>query len=163
MRCRDALFVALVFAALVACSSSKPSEAATNPSPLHGTAAFPCPPSPQPDGSTLHDECTTDADCASNAVCTCVQTPRAIGIATNTCVSASCRSDADCPATRGCGLSTQHGDGGGEFGAPGWYCHTAKDACTTDADCGVGQDGSAQSCAYGEASATWICGVGFAG
>jgi hypothetical protein len=78
-----------------------------------------------------YDTCSTDADCAPGETCVCHGTAYSNG-AGNTCVAGNCRVDADCPGFW-CSPSVKPNICGGKFA--GYYCHTAGDLCTNDADC----------------------------
>jgi hypothetical protein len=91
-----------------------------------------------------YSECSTDADCKEGQLCNCEATG-------NQCVSANCRTDAECGG-RGCSPSYGHSCNG-ERSLGGFYCHTAKDSCTDDGDC----SGSTSHCVYQPEVARWTC------
>jgi hypothetical protein len=102
-----------------------------------------------------YDTCTTDADCAqAGGPCQCRPDTAAIiapmSTATNVCLGGDCRVDKDCGAGGYC--SPTLGSCGNYGGVVGYYCHTAKDTCTDDADCVAGD------CRY-DATTTkaWAC------
>lgn len=78
--------------------------------------------------------CTTDSECAEGSICLC-------GDPVGQCVTASCKSDADCGDGFGCAAYvTSPGCGG-----TGFACQTAQDTCASNADCGANQ-----SCTFSE-------------
>lgn len=82
-----------------------------------------------------YDECFTDADCKT-AVCDC-RNGGAIG-QPNKCILGNCRTDADCSGNycSPSGTLLASGCTGPSSGSIGYFCHTAKDQCTDDKDCG---------------------------
>lgn len=68
--------------------------------------------------------CVVDGDCASGQACFC-------GDSIGTCILATCRSDADCPAAFPCTTFLAVG-----FATPDELaCQSPSDACITDAEC----------------------------
>jgi hypothetical protein len=89
-----------------------------------------------------YDECFSDGDCAAGDVCACSGY-----YGGNTCVSVGCRVDADCgaggycsPVIDICSMATK-----------GYECHTAKDQCFRDTDCGD------DVCAFDPMGRRWAC------
>jgi hypothetical protein len=75
---------------------------------------------------TCQEGCVTDSDCAESQLCLC-------GSPVGTCVTATCRSDAECGEGR-CAASTV--SGGCSFDSVRFDCQTPDDECASDADCG---------------------------
>lgn len=95
-----------------------------------------------------YDECSSDGDCAAGKVCECSP------YAGNHCLTANCRTDADCG---GLGCSPTRPEMCGNMaGTAGWYCHTKKDECVEDSDCKTKGD-TAGMCVYSPAGARWTC------
>jgi hypothetical protein len=98
--------------------------------------------------SCTYDSCQTDTDCGDGNLCACHGSP--YSIAGNSCVPGNCRVDSDCgaggycspaQATVGCGFIA------------GYYCHSPKDTCTNDSDCG----GFPGICTWSTPEARWDC------
>lgn len=81
--------------------------------------------------------CESDADCGEGQLCECR------GVVSQCVPTSGCRSDADCPES----VCAAHRT---ECGGTGYSCVSDRDACTTDADCGSGEqclwDGNRRSC-----------------
>jgi hypothetical protein len=66
-------------------------------------------------------------------------------------MSGNCRVDSDCaggycsPSPGLCGTAT------------GYYCHTAKDTCVNDSDCGKPSTSFENLCAWSAADGRWEC------
>jgi hypothetical protein len=106
------------------------------------------------------DECTKDADCANNGVCSCAGNTFGWAHATkNSCVPANCHRDADCAAGHSCSPTVSAGCGS-FYGVQGFYCHTDTDRCVNDSDCPK-QNGAAGYCAYSPQVGYWSCSYGF--
>jgi hypothetical protein len=101
-----------------------------------------------------YDACLTDDDCAAGTDCSCDAQRGGAGASGNptVCVPSNCRTDADC-GTRYCSPSIGRACGG----VDGWYCHTADDECTTDADCPAGTAPDRGVCVYSHELAHWSC------
>lgn len=101
-----------------------------------------------------YDECFADSDCGNDAVCECGGGWRSDH---NVCVSGNCRTDADCGDDGYCSPSL--GDCGNYDGVVGYFCHTRKDECIDDADCGDGSDDGWGSpyCMYDSGVGHWRC------
>lgn len=87
--------------------------------------------------------CRQDSDCASGQLCEC-------GVVLGSCVPATCRTSADCPAGRAC-VATSNSSTGSACGATRSYaCQTANDQCASDRDCANNGaclfDGTRRSC-----------------
>ncbi|MFI5302575.1 MAG: hypothetical protein ACHREM_31175 [Polyangiales bacterium] len=106
-------------------------------------------------GTCTFDACHTDSDCTGGAVCGCQGSVRgwAGSSAGNACIPADCRTDADCGFAGHCSASA--GGGGPFYGIGGYYCHTAQDECTKDADCCNATPGA--YCAYDPTKKHWAC------
>ena len=100
-----------------------------------------------------YDECFTDADCGSAGVCGCRQDQL---YGANVCYKGDCRTDADCP-TSWCSPSvvdvSTSCTSGIPIGSVGFFCHTAADECTNDADC----PSSENSCTFDADKLHWAC------
>ena len=70
--------------------------------------------------------CVSDADCAANSICQC-------GDPVGHCVTASCRSDAECPGGFCATYDSTAGCGGLAFA-----CTTPRDECHSGSDCAAG-------------------------
>jgi hypothetical protein len=106
---------------------------------VHGTCAF--------------DQCLTDTDCGSTAVCACSSDYYGGNSAyhPNLCVPANCRLDSDCGAGGYCSPSRGYC---GTF--QGFYCHTAVDSCVDPTvDC---QSCGFNACTYSPAVGAFTCG-----
>lgn len=95
-------------------------------------------------GICSYDECFEDGDCATGELCAC---DGGVG-GGNACLTAGCTVDADCGAYA---CSPTLGSCGDYLPAVGYNCHTATDACYSDADCEAGY------CAYDTTSGAWAC------
>jgi hypothetical protein len=93
-----------------------------------------------------YDSCFSDADCHEGGPCGC----RVGQSIANGCWAGNCRVDADCGPGGYCSLSP--GDCLGAF--YGYYCHTRKDACVNDVDCGINPNGT---CRYNSTISAWSC------
>jgi hypothetical protein len=103
-------------------------------------------------GGQCHvDQCLSDSDCGVGMGCACGSDYiNARDVHTNNCVPAQCHVDADCGAGGLCSPART-----GDCGASGFYCHSAADTCTTDADC---CDEPAQpNCLYQPTIGHWAC------
>jgi hypothetical protein len=119
-----------------------------------------------------YDECTSDSDCAGNVPCACRSSSSDSG--PNACATASnCRVDADCGPGGFCSPSLVNkicqcsdpkfctpadlaGCSGGGCSCSGncgsgYFCHTPKDSCLDDSDCGSGL------CTFDLTGQTWLC------
>ena len=98
-----------------------------------------------------YDECFTDSECSGGAVCDCEGGWRT---GANACKAGNCRKDADCG---GCGFCSPSLGGCGEYGGVvGYFCHTTKDTCVNDKDCGE-QNGQPGYCAFQPTVGAWQC------
>ena len=100
--------------------------------------------------SCSYDTCAHDTDCAAGKLCACHGSPFTAG-GGNACIDGNCRVDADCGAGY---CSPSHGSSGCG-GLTGYYCHTAADRCTDDADCADG--GSFRVCGWAAMNNRWEC------
>lgn len=89
--------------------------------------------------------CTTDADCGDGEACVCTG-PEVPFLSTARCMTAQCRTDADCDG-RSCGLSFDN------CGTYGLFCHTVNDDCQGPADCTA----NVPYCVFDEPSSRWTC------
>ena len=104
------------------------------------------------------DECLVDSDCGATDVCSCAGHTFEYAHATrNICVTADCRTDADCGAFA---CSPTDSDGGPFYGVQGYYCHTSNDSCGRDSDCVRGTEQG--YCMFSQDVAHWVCGYNFA-
>jgi hypothetical protein len=102
-----------------------------------------------------YDECFADADCGSAEACEC-RNPAAASA--NTCIHGNCRLDSDCGPGGWCSPSAVTLDPSCAFqvspASIGYFCHTAADTCTDDADCGSNAD---KSCIFSVDAMRWQC------
>jgi hypothetical protein len=80
------------------------------------------------------DQCLTDDDCSPGTACSCLGDYGGNGWYKNWCLTADCRADGDCGDGGVCSPSFAHGPCSEV--TQGFFCHTPRDTCTTDADCG---------------------------
>jgi hypothetical protein len=112
-----------------------------------------------------YDECSTDADCGAGKVCACGTSLGTYGSSGtsmrtgNRCLPANCHVDADCGVGGLCS-PTYDTTCGAYNGVVGYYCHTPKDECSTDASCSDG-GGVGAYCAWAPQSGKWICSHSF--
>jgi hypothetical protein len=133
--------------ALTACGG----VSAHPPAEVHRALAGPC--APTSGDINGQDECTTDAEC-KGGVCSCAPATREwSGGSRNVCVPANCHTDADCGDKGACSPTVN--DCGSFYGVQGYYCHTAADACTVDAECVQGSNQGA--CYYAPEVGHWTC------
>lgn len=90
--------------------------------------------------SCVYNEC--DDSCGPAARCECQYV--------RTCVPADCFSDAECGAGFRCAGSLAL-ECGNLYPPVGYHCHTARDECQSDADCGLG------NCVFDTALGAWSC------
>lgn len=96
-----------------------------------------------------YDICFADGDCATDEACTCAPTG-------NQCVKSNCKVDGDCGPGGYC--SPTVGGGCSGTGVGGFYCHSASDECSKDADCkATSQDLQQKSCSWEPTSKRWKC------
>jgi hypothetical protein len=114
------------------------------------TAVFPAP------AACTYDQCTRDTDCGGASVCDCRNVAQS---SANVCFHGDCVVDADCPGRGWCSPSlTTLGSNcqvGLAPGSVGYFCHTAADECTNDADCAG--TSSLTRCAFSVVKAHWAC------
>ncbi len=112
-----------------------------------GACGEPCQVTP-PGSGCLYDECTTDKNCPTASICQCGQG----GPSPNGCsLVGNCRVDADCAS----GYCSPSADGCGTFN--GYFCHSAGDTCSDDADCRDNGGGLLQKCVVDSATQAWSC------
>jgi hypothetical protein len=102
-----------------------------------------------------YDGCSADSDCMAGP-CECRAAAAAADAvpgysAANVCKGGNCRVDKDC--TNGY-CSPSLGSCGNFGGVVGYYCHTPKDLCVDDADCGTQGGGD---CRYNQVMGLWKC------
>jgi hypothetical protein len=97
-----------------------------------------------------YDTCNGDSQCPMGQTCGCHGT--AFNNGGNTCIAGNCRVDADCPGSW-CSPSAAANGCGATLG--GYYCHTAMDLCTNDADCPT-QNGP-MFCEFSISHQRWEC------
>lgn len=97
-----------------------------------------------------YDGCFGDAECGEATVCMC-GTPTGTA---NRCLSPGCRVDSDCPNSW---CSPTFGTCGNYSGIISYACHTAKDDCVDDADCGGTPNASGGYCMFDPLVAHWVC------
>ena len=109
-------------------------------------------------GGCSYDQCFTDSDCPSGALCVC-RTSASDNSANACAPGGNCALDSDCGSGGYC--SPSGGCGFGFTGAQGYYCHTVSDTCINDADCPVVDPGGGcqvpQNCAYDAQAQHWAC------
>jgi hypothetical protein len=99
-----------------------------------------------------YDACLTDGDCPANETCACHGSPYTYE-ADNRCVPGNCRVDSDCGSGGFCSPSVASDCGAGtDYFCLGYYCHTSRDQCTNDTDCGP-----AEACIYSYQAGFWQC------
>ncbi len=105
-------------------------------------------------GTCTYDQCLTDADCPTGALCLCSSEAGGGDIRHfNECVPAACHIDSDCGVGEYC--SPSRGYCGG---VSGFYCHGPRDTCadpTTDCPCVEGP--TSPSCVYAPQVGNWVC------
>ncbi len=94
-----------------------------------------------------YDTCSSDADCGAGKACECDL------YGGNQCLTANCRSDADCDGLGCSPTASEHC--GNMHGTVGYYCHTKRDECVDDGDCKKG--GKSGLCVYAPTGARWTC------
>jgi hypothetical protein len=113
-----------------------------------------------------YDECASDSDCTTNAVCICRETMLMAGVtgdpSWNTwCARAgNCRLDSDCGPGGYCSPSAQFQCSRMTY-YYNYFCHTADDECVNDSDCPSQPTQSTlkpkADCAYNPAVGHWAC------
>jgi len=94
-----------------------------------------------------YDTCESDDACA-NHVCACRGTYfNESTSGANTCIGGNCRVDSDC-ASGLCSPSNLSG-----CGVRGYYCRSADDECTSNADC----SGGSPTCAFDKSKGHFAC------
>lgn len=99
--------------------------------------------------SCTSDTCADDSACPTGQTCACHGSP--YDGAGNHCVRGNCRVDADCGPGGWCSPTVTLSSCGQ---VAGYYCHTPKDQCVNDSDCG---NGSPQACGYDTTAGYWYC------
>jgi hypothetical protein len=107
-------------------------------------------------GGCSYDACYTDSDCPPGSPCICRGSP-SDNNATYCAPAGNCSLDSDCGAGGYCSPSFSDC-----YQEATYYCHTARDTCTNDADCPAidgGPPGAAvfDTCAYDSAAHHWAC------
>jgi hypothetical protein len=97
------------------------------------------------------DSCTGDSECKTGQTCACHGSAYTAGVG-NTCAPGNCRVDADCGSGGYCSPSAATNTCGT---LSGYYCHTPKDQCTNDSDCGSSAPGN--MCIYSPSTGYWSC------
>jgi hypothetical protein len=146
--------IAATLLVLAACTE----HSHTTPPIAHRVGPTAC--TPSAGDSFGSDECLVDTDCSNGGVCSCAGNTFEYAHATrNLCVAANCRTDADCGSEV---CSPSDGDLGPFYGAQGYYCHTAADACGNDSDCGTDSSGRKGYCMFSAQVSHWTCAFNFA-
>jgi hypothetical protein len=111
---------------------------------------------PYPGPTCSYDQCFSDSDC-SGGPCVCSSSG-------NRCLQGNCKTDSDCGAGGYCSPSMLSPNTGGFYcggdAQQGWYCHTSKDECVNDSDCGAVDAGpwsGPAQCGYVTAEKKWKC------
>ncbi len=102
----------------------------------------------------IYDECFEDSDCGGSRVCGC-RVSEAFGV--NVCYHGNCKVDADCGEGGYCspsGIVSPSCSMGISPGSVGYFCHTADDECTDDADCG---EKYSYACLLSVEAGHWVC------
>ena len=128
-----------------------------------------CPSGPprDPDGGcapplrSCTDDCLADTDCRPGFVCSCASDTNAGigGCPVNTCIPASCETDADCGTGGFCSPSVSF-EKGTFYGIQSYECHGCADCCVNDSDCGAAKPPRYVQpyCAYSPEVGHWACG-----
>jgi hypothetical protein len=96
---------------------------------------------------TLPTVCEADVDCDAGEACICAGNVGYSGVVGyNQCISAECRSDADCG---GYSCAVSNIDPCGKLA--GMFCHTAADECARHSDC------PRAACAFDPGVRAWRC------
>lgn len=103
-----------------------------------------------------YDTCTDDAACGEGAMCLC-RSEDSEG--PNVCVTAGCRTDADCGGPWCSPSRTPDGCGGTSLRLEGYFCHGAADTCIDDADCQTEGASGGATCDYDPELRHWRCSV----
>jgi hypothetical protein len=74
--------------------------------------------------------------------------------AENACFHGDCQVDADCPGSYCSPSALDSEPGDFPAGSVGFFCHTASDGCTDDADC---PGDRYEACTFDAAQARWRC------
>ncbi len=134
----------------VACSSDSQCRGGTNGRcfPFEGMVG---------PGGCSYDECSSDSDCPSATPCVCRSAPT--DSYANVCAPhGNCAVDSDCGPGGYCSPSNSENRC---WGLSTYFCHTALDTCTNDADCPGSDGGSLGStsavCAYDPQARHWAC------
>jgi hypothetical protein len=104
-------------------------------------------------GGCSYDECSTDSDCPSGTPCICRTSPT--DNSANVCAPrGNCTVDSDCGPDRYCSPSND-----ACYGSSQYFCHTALDTCSNDADCPSVDGGypNFAACAYDQQARHWAC------
>lgn len=104
-------------------------------------------------GGCSYDECSNDSDCPSASLCVCRSS--ATDNSANACgPRGNCAVDSDCGPGGFCSPSKDVC-----YGPSPFYCHTALDTCTDDADCPVVDGGypNIATCAFDQQARHWTC------
>jgi hypothetical protein len=99
-----------------------------------------------------YDECQSDSNCGMGMLCVCHDSAYTAG-AGNACMTGNCRVDTDCGPGGYC--SPVHGIDTNCGNVAGYYCHTRRDECIDDSDCGGSPLDSV--CAWSVVDARWAC------
>ncbi len=95
-----------------------------------------------------YDTCSGDTECKTGELCVCHGSAYAYG--GNSCMPGNCRVDSDCGTGGYCSPAHGTADCGN---VTGYYCHTPKDTCTNDSDCGSGLN----VCTWSQTDGRWEC------
>jgi hypothetical protein len=112
----------------------------------HRPAPITCAPST----GGVADQCTTDDQCSSGAMCGCSTYFNGNVIHSNLCIATQCQVDNDCGPGGFCSPSfTGHCSS-----LTGFYCHTTADSCSSNACC---TDPARPLCEYAPQLGHWAC------
>lgn len=113
-------------------------------------------------GGCDYDQCFTDSNCGTRTPCLCRSS--ATDSNSNVCdVGGNCAVDSDCGPAGYCSPSVELPDANICWGPKRYYCHTASDQCTNDADCSPPDAGPPSpsspgyACAYNPQDSRWEC------
>ena len=102
-------------------------------------------------GDCSYDTCFSDSDCSNAGVCECRSSEA--DNAANFCVTGNCRVDSDCGPANFCSPSVVKSICGHDASTGfGYFCHTSRDSCVDDSDCGA-----FEICAYNLPGRRWTC------
>ncbi len=110
--------------------------------------------------SCAYDQCFSDADCSDSALCRCAEQHPFELSTNNACISAECRTDADCATGLCMGepLFCGSADPGDTMWIVRFSCATEDDECRNHETCYC--DGDNQRC-HPDEGGTWVCSIDY--